>query len=668
MGVNAGTDGTFTFAPQLPLPQRNTPHTNYDTEPTLHNFSQDTWGRLSGVTFNGSPLDGASPAAYYYSYSQSGRVTKQRLHIPNPAKDFDATYAWDNQGRMTSQTYPTQTFGPSPLTYQYDAMGNLSAINQGSCAAYDDDGTCGAPQSTSLASATYTFSGQIATWNHYPGSLTGGNGYDSQLRLTSTGAGYWNGVAQIGMVGETYNYSATADNGRITSKVDGISGETVNYTYDAINRLASATATNGSWTQSYSYDGFGNLTGVNGAAVGGGGAGDANGNAAGYTWDVENRMVGGSGATYAYDPYGKRIEVITTFLDANQNTSTQNMVTFYGITGQRLQTTKCVTDYAGNSNCVLQTTNLYLGRKLIAVNGQGVATDRLGSVRGTVNGPRVSYFPYGQERAQSNGQTTADGAEKFGTYFRDSVGQDYADQRYYNSTSGRFLSADPSLSSNAVVLPGNWNRYAYVGGDPINRNDPRGLCSPNDDPPCYSATGSDSMPGSGVSGGGGGGETGSGEPCNAQHVPQAGCTETGVDSSNAEDPDPPVQLPKEICNQDVINAMKKSWSQTSNGTSGLEAGFRLDGTSDSYTIVESPSSNTQMKQSMEISPTTFDLFHVHPNKADPNPSPNDINIANKFGIDVFTMSSNGLFEYDPKTKTTVKLRNGLDWTKPCPQN
>jgi len=63
------------------------------------------------------------------------------------------------------------------------------------------------------------------------------------------------------------------------------------------------------------------------------------------------------------------------------------MVTFYGITGQRLQTTKCTTDHAGNSNCVLQATNLCLGRKLIAVNGQGVATDRLGSVRGTVNGP-----------------------------------------------------------------------------------------------------------------------------------------------------------------------------------------------------------------------------------------------------------------------------------------
>ena len=41
------------------------------------------------------------------------------------------------------------------------------------------------------------------------------------------------------------------------------SGEQVVYEYDALNRLASATAMSGSWGQSYSYDGFGNLTAQN---------------------------------------------------------------------------------------------------------------------------------------------------------------------------------------------------------------------------------------------------------------------------------------------------------------------------------------------------------------------------------------------------------------------
>src|SRR5271169_6064063 len=79
-------------------------------------------------------------------------------------------------------------------------------------------------------------------------------------------------------------------------------------------------------------------------------------------------------------------------------------------------------------------TNVYFGSKLIRSNGLTVATDRLGSARANSNGERMSYYPYGEERT-----STADGREKFGTYFRDTTGQDYADQRYYAVGSGRFF-------------------------------------------------------------------------------------------------------------------------------------------------------------------------------------------------------------------------------------
>jgi RHS repeat-associated protein len=69
------------------------------------------------------------------------------------------------------------------------------------------------------------------------------------------------------------------------------------------------------------------------------------------------------------------------------------------------------------------------------------------------------------------------------------TGLDYADQRYYASGYGRFISPDRITNSNATVIPSNWNRYAYVSGDPINKGDPRGMCSPDDDPPCFSTTG-----------------------------------------------------------------------------------------------------------------------------------------------------------------------------------
>jgi len=62
----------------------------------------------------------------------------------------------------------------------------------------------------------------------------------------------------------TYNYSATQNNGRIVSSADAVTGENVSYTYDSLNRLIAAATTNSTgpiWGDSYSYDGFGNLTG-----------------------------------------------------------------------------------------------------------------------------------------------------------------------------------------------------------------------------------------------------------------------------------------------------------------------------------------------------------------------------------------------------------------------
>jgi RHS repeat-associated protein len=51
-----------------------------------------------------------------------------------------------------------------------------------------------------------------------------------------------------------------------------------------------------------------------------------------------------------------------------------------------------------------------------------------------------------------------------------------ADQRYYNANVGRFYTADPYYGSVNLGDPGSWNRYAYANNDPVNRNDPRGLC------------------------------------------------------------------------------------------------------------------------------------------------------------------------------------------------
>ncbi|MGO9129276.1 MAG: RHS repeat-associated core domain-containing protein, partial [Bryobacteraceae bacterium] len=81
------------------------------------------------------------------------------------------------------------------------------------------------------------------------------------------------------------------------------------------------------------------------------------------------------------------------------------------------------------------------------------------------------YQPYGEEETPTGNDT-----QKFATYTRDSAtGLDYAQNRYYASQIGRFTTADPYRASGGPADPGSWNRYAYVGNDPINHRDPSGL-------------------------------------------------------------------------------------------------------------------------------------------------------------------------------------------------
>jgi RHS repeat-associated protein len=112
------------------------------------------------------------------------------------------------------------------------------------------------------------------------------------------------------------------------------------------------------------------------------------------------------------------------------------------------------------------TTNTYFAGRMVQQSGVAFIQDRLGS-----NG---KYFPYGEER---NYPALPNDQVKFATYTRDSAtGLDYADQRYYSSSLGRFVTPDPYRRSGRLAVPLSLNRYNYVGDDPISRNDPSGLC------------------------------------------------------------------------------------------------------------------------------------------------------------------------------------------------
>jgi RHS repeat-associated protein len=230
------------------------------------------------------------------------------------------------------------------------------------------------------------------------------------------------------------------------------------------------------WTQTFQYDGFGNLTtkvlngtttpiAVNPATnqLSSMTSYDANGNmtsggGATLTYDVANRVASANEFSameyYYYAPDNKRIYRL--------NASAEEW-TFYGARGERLG----VYSLGVSGGFTPLRTNVSFEGTLILDFNNAAYSDRTGSNR--ASGAR--FYPYGDEIT-----STGDDREKFGTYLRDHfTGFDYADQRYYASTDGRFNTADPYSGSIRPRTPLSWNRYSYSGDDPINRNDPTGL-------------------------------------------------------------------------------------------------------------------------------------------------------------------------------------------------
>ncbi len=170
-----------------------------------------------------------------------------------------------------------------------------------------------------------------------------------------------------------------------------------------------------------------------------GGSYDANGNqtSSGAVFDIDNRLISINAISSGTEEYNYLADNKRVW---KKEPSGTEYVYFYGVGGQKLATYQVATSPSFALNQV--SVNVYFGGKLIRADGVAVASDRLGSVMGRSAGADSAsvtshdYFPYGAEM----GTPTSGNRDKFGTYHRDqSTGLDYADQRYYSSTSARFL-------------------------------------------------------------------------------------------------------------------------------------------------------------------------------------------------------------------------------------
>jgi hypothetical protein len=265
--------------------------------------------------------------------------------------NLDTGFTYNAEGEMTSISYPstmsliTPTAGPS-YNYSYDSMYRLSGMTSGG--------------STVVNNVTYNAANQLLTMNF--GITTETRSYNTLNQLITLNAmnSYWGNVENL-----TYNYPANGtNNGKLTSMYSAVSGETITYTYDSLNRLLTA---NGSgWGEQYGFDGFGNLLSKT-VTAGSGPAlsqnvNPANNQISGYPYDANgnNSAIYNTGVTYDlyYDAENRLGSVLQSAND------TELAYYFYDAQNRRIFVGPASVD--GYGNTTNYTVNVYTpgGQKL----------------------------------------------------------------------------------------------------------------------------------------------------------------------------------------------------------------------------------------------------------------------------------------------------------------
>ena len=286
---------------------------------------------------------------------------------------------------------------------------------------------------------------------------------------------------------------------------------TAAYTYDNVNRLATAVATGSStYNLTFSYDAYGNMTCVTNGQTNGpcpnwtvssstnrltstgfvyDSAGDLTSDIAygsparTYAWDAEGRLTqvtdnsgGGTTTSYAYNALGQEVELIASGGQLEQ---------IFNPEGERAG---YYSPYSpGNGQWLLSYVH-WNGREIAryswgtwfnfahpnALGSGSMSNDEAGNLL-----QDILYYPWGQVwqdfGSAYDPHFAGIHASLQGSNFADYTMYE-ADHRFFAPNPGRWHSPDPS-GEKAVKLvdPQTWNMYAYVQNNPTTLNDPSGL-------------------------------------------------------------------------------------------------------------------------------------------------------------------------------------------------
>jgi RHS repeat-associated protein len=423
-----------------------------------------------------------------YQYNTLSQMISESRYFNEIGAAYTTSYGYNLAGELTSITTPWN----EAISYGRDAMGRVTGVTGYS-------GTL--PYASGLQ---YRASGGIK-------QMTYGNGrvlsvsYDSRMRMNQ-----WN-VGNV--MGWEYRYDTPNihENTNRVAYARNLYDPTLDrsYDYDHVGRmwashsgqealghtgLGSWSPANGPYAQNQSFDVYGNMTQRNGwgttnssypfitfvnnrmptnPVTGAVMQYDAAGNLTSdgtesFTYDATGQQTFASATNLSqyYDGDGLRIKKIeygaTSFYIRSSVLGNQVLAEIYGGSWWRLYT------YLGGQALVMQQ-----GGQIRYVHSDPITksqrvTDYYGNVVSTVD-----MDPWGGETSRSNNQSMI--SQRYTTYERDGNGGDEAQMRRYQSRWIRFSQPDPWDGSYDMTDPQSFNRYSYVGNDPVNFTDPTGL-------------------------------------------------------------------------------------------------------------------------------------------------------------------------------------------------
>jgi RHS repeat-associated protein len=471
---------------------RPTTKTYSDGTPTVtYNYHSANTSSAPNIGQLQSLVTSESTNAFTYDSLGRTATSKQTIHINTGDVDFPFSYAWNLNGSLSTEVYPSGR----QVSYSIDAVGRTNKVNDATRVYADMTGVDSA--------SAFTPDGRIARMK------LGNNLWvtrDFQTPGTPTVYKLGTGLNLGDLLQLEYNFDPTANNGNVMSQTIIRSNGSWHqaYQYDGVNRLLDAIETGG-FHQQYGYDQYGNRT----ATVSTGLAHDDASELNSIYNPSNNRLLSNQSGTLNYDIAGNQTNYGSFTLGYDANNLTKSFTSpssngTYGYDGVDKRVKKVVT--SGNGTTTTYYVYDALGRLAAEYSDQTVTnsgtswifTDMLGSTRAITSNAGSSgygsvtecydYLPFGRILSSSdNGRGSCypldpddqvDSAipQKFTGKERDAeTGLDYFGFRYYSSGQGRWTSPDPLLISANIEDPQTWNRYVYVLDNPLIYIDPNGL-------------------------------------------------------------------------------------------------------------------------------------------------------------------------------------------------